>query len=313
MQSFQPVSRIRPTSRMTWWNFKSKHRKIRYIIESLFVSLNSMNKKIVPIIGILLILGVGGYVYFQQKSDPLVSPEIKKAQQEIMSNCKYDADFCKYAARGIIAMSGGYTMTSESTYDGKKSKMVIKSDGKENSESTTFVNGKVEGSFISLDKVTYMKGSGETVWTEFPSTTDETGKKTTNLFDFESLKKELGNVTKEVADTLVVKKVGTEACGNRTCTIFEMNEKTMNTTTKVWVDMKDYRAQKMEIGTKEGVSTMTFEYGPVTITKPSPVKKMPSFDTSVIESGANINMDEIKKMMKDVPDSSPSEEAPSNE
>lgn len=266
-----------------------------------------MNKKLVPIIGLLLILGVGGYVFFQQKSGPPVSPEVKKAQQEMMSNCKYDIDFCKYAANGIVAMAEGYTMTSESNYNGKKSKMILKSDGKENSESTSYFEGKEQGSFISLNKITYMKGPGETIWTEFPPTKDETGKQSPNLFDFESLKKELGNVSKEVEDTLVVKKMGRETCGKLQCIIFEMKEASFGSQTKIWVDTKDYLARKMESTTKEGVSTMTFEYGPVIIIKPSPVKKMPTFDTNAIESGAGINMEEIKKMMKETPQEAPAE------
>jgi len=271
---------------------------------------SAMNKKLVPVIGILLILGVGGFIFFNRDQSPPVSPEVKKVQEEVMANCKYDKDFCKYAARGVIAMSGGYTMTSESTYSGKKSKMIMKSDGKENSESVTYSDGKEEGSFISLDKTTYMKGPNETVWTEFPPTKDETGKQSGNLFDFGSLKKELGDITKEVVDTLVVKKVGTESCGKLTCNVFEMTEKATNSTTKIWVDTKAYLARKMETNSKEGVSTMTFEYGPVTITKPSPVKKMPAFDTILKDSGVNINSDEIKNLMKNIPQGTTEESAP---
>jgi len=275
------------------------------------------NNKLVPVIGILLILGIGGYMFFQQKSGPPVSPEIKKAQQEMMANCKYDADFCKYAANGIVAMSGGYTMTSESTYNGKKSKMILKSDGKENSESNSFLDGKEEGSFISLNKTTYMKGAGETVWTEFPATKDETGKQTTNLFDFEGLKKELTAVkddAKAVEDTLTVKKVGSEKCGVYTCSLFEMTDKTTpDFSTKIWVDTKYFYARKMQSTTKEGVSTMTFEYGPVTITKPSPVKKMPAFDSSAAGGGINVNSEELKNLMKDIPQANPQESAPAEE
>lgn len=267
------------------------------------------NKTLIPVVGILFVLAAAGFIYFQQKSSPPISPEIKKAQQEVMSNCKYDPDFCKYAANGIVAMSGGYTMTSESTYNGKKSKMVMKSDGKENMESTTFTDGKEEGSFITLNKTTYMKGPNDKEWTEFPATKDEAGKSTAGLFDFEGLKKELGDITKEVADTLTVKKVGTEACGNFTCSVFAMTEKVTNSTTKIWVDTREYRARKMETDSKMGTSIMTFEYGPVTISAPSPVKKMPAFDSALKDAGVNINMDEIKKMMKDVPQTN-TQEAP---
>lgn len=273
-----------------------------------------MNNKIVPVVGLLLILGVGGYMYFQQKSSPPISPEIKKAQQEMLANCKYDKDFCKYAANGIVAMSRGYTMTSESTYSGKKSKMILKSDGKENSESVSYTDGKEEGSFISLNKTTYMKGPGETVWTEYPPVKDETGKQTGNPLNFEGLKKDLVDATKEAADTLIVKKVGTEACGKLTCTVFEMTEKTTNSTTKIWVDTKEYFARKMETSSKEGISTITFEYGPVIITKPSPVKKLPAFDsTSLNNTGVNVNSEEVKNLLKNIPQTNTQDTAPVEE
>ena len=266
-----------------------------------------MNKKIVVlVVVILLLLGIGGFMFLKKKSSPSFSPEIKKAQQEVMANCAFDADFCKYAANGIVAMASGYTMTSESNYGGKISKMVIKTDGKENSESITYNNGKENGSFISLNKTTYMKNAGETVWTEFPPTKDEAGKPTTNLFDFEGLKKELGNVkdnSKALEASLVVKKIGSETCGSNTCSIFEMVDKTFpDISTKIWVDTSEYYARKMESKTKEGVNTMTFEYGPVTITKPSPVKQMPTFDsTKARGTGVNINSEEIQNLMKNIP------------
>jgi len=173
-----------------------------------------MNKnKFVFVVGLLLVLGIGVYFFLQKKSTLPVSPEIKQAQQTVMSNCKYDPDFCRYAANGIVAMSNGYTMTSESTINGKVTKTVMKSDGKNNIESTSYTDGKEEGSFISLSGTTYMKNPGDKEWTEFPATKDQNGAKTTSLFDFEGLKKELGNATKEAADSLIVKKVGQKLAG----------------------------------------------------------------------------------------------------
>jgi len=267
-----------------------------------------MNKKtLIPIVGLLLIVGAAGFMFLQQKngtSSVPVSPEMKKAQQEIMANCKYDIDFCRYTANAASAMTSGYAMTSESTYNGKKTKMTLKTDGKNNSSSTTFADGKEEGSFISLDKTTYMKNPGETVWTEFPPTKDEpAGTSTPNTFDFESLKNQVNNAVKDDINTLVVKKVGSEKCGNYTCSIFEMTEKSMDSTTKIWVDTTQFFARKMESTSKAaGLVTMTFDYVPVTITKPSPVKLMPAFDSSALQnSGANISADEIKNLMKNLP------------
>jgi len=269
-----------------------------------------MNKnKLVLVIGILLILGVGIFIFFQKKSLPPVSPEVKKAQQEFMSSCKFDIDFCKYMVNGVAAMTGGYTMTNESRYYGKVSNMTIKTDGKGNSESTTYIDGKETGRYISLNKITYTKGPGETVWTEFPPTKDEAGNQMTNLFDFEGLKKQL----RDTADTLVVKKIGTEACGKLTCFVFEMTEKTTDSTTKIWVDTKEYLARKGETKTKEGTGLLVFEYGPVTIIKPSPVEKMPAFDSAPKNTEVNVNTEELNNLMKNIPQTTPQESAPVEE
>jgi hypothetical protein len=81
----------------------------------------------------------------------------------------------------------------------------------------------------------------------------------------------------------------------------------------MWVDTKEYLARKMETSTKEGTSTMTFEYGPVIITKPSPVKKMPAFDSALEDAGVNIDSEEIKNLMKNIPQTTTQGDAPPEE
>jgi len=95
--------------------------------------------------------------------------------------------------------------------------------------------------------------------------------------------------------------VGTEACGNLTCFVFEMTEKTIGSTTKIWVDTKEHLARKMESQFNNSISTMTFAYGPVTITQPSPVKKMPAVDSALKDAGVNVNSDEVKNILKNIP------------
>jgi len=258
---------------------------------------------IVPVlVGAVILILIGAGIYFlRTPRQASLSPAMQIAKQQVLKDCKYDADFCKYAANGMAAMTGGVTMTSESTYNGKTSKMIMRTDGKNNTTSTTYTDNKEEGSFISLNGTTYMKGPNETVWTEFPpAKTDSTGQ-TQKGFDFESFKKEITESVKDTANTLEVKRVGTKPCGFLTCILFEMKEKTLNSTTVVWVDTKEYLARKMEMNTKEGSSTMTFEYGAVTITKPAPVKQMPSFEETMKEKGVNVDMEEIQKMMQQAP------------
>ena len=252
------------------------------------------------IVIVLLLLAAGAFFFFQQKKGPALSPEMKVAQEAMMKDCTYDRDFCIYAANAVVAMSKGYTVTTESVYNGKKSHMVLKADGKDNTQSTTTVDGKEEGSFISLDKTTYMKAAGEKEWIEYPPMKEEGTTEKSGLFDMTKFKEEMTKVAKEKQESFSVKKVGTEKCGNLTCIVFEMTDTSVNSTTKLWVDTAEHLSRKMEIASKEGgKTTMTFDYGPVTITKPSPVKKMPSFDSQLKDSG--INMEEIQKMMKDLP------------
>ena len=260
-----------------------------------------MIKKIFPGLLILLLLGVGGYFYFQKKaSAPPVSPEVKKVQQEMLANCKYDRDFCIYSANALGEKAGGSTMTTESILYGKKIKMVLKNDGKGNTESTNYSDGVEEGTYISLNGVVYMKNQGETVWTEYPK--EETGKNVDKAYDINEILKNTGNVNvkdtaidSESANDLVVKKIGSEKCGVHTCAIFEVSFVSMtDSLTKIWVDTTDHYARKMESKTPgEGLSTIYFDYEPVTITKPSPLKKMPAVDSTTYEAPeVNVNTDE---------------------
>lgn len=253
------------------------------------------------IIFVILLIAIGGYFFFQQKKGPPLSPEMKAAKEAVLKDCAYDKEFCMYAANAAVAMSQGFSMTSESTYEGKKTVMVMKTDGKNNTESTTTIDGKEEGSFIMLDGSTYMKAAGEKEWIEYPPMKEDGKAEKQGLFDIESFKADMMDLSNEAKDSLSVKKIGTEKCGVYSCIIFEMNEKAMNTTTKVWVDTQEYLARKMETSSGGSKTVMTFEYGPITISKPSPVKTMPSFDSMMQESGVNINMEDIQNMMKDLP------------
>ncbi len=260
---------------------------------------------------IIVLLAIGGFLFWKYKSVLPISSEMKKVQDEVMKNCKYDSDFCQYAANGILALSKGYTLTSDSVYNGKKTEMVFKTDGKNNTESMTYVDGKEESGFISLNKTTYMKGPGETSWIEYPPAKEEGSTGATKTFDFETLKKDLTEVTTQDSNSLEVKKVGVQACDKLTCSVFTMTDKTTGTITKVWIDTQEHLARKMEVmsvSTNDGTTTMMFDYRPVIISKPSPVKKMPSFSPAINGAGTQINADQIQQLLKEIPQTTPADQ-----
>ncbi len=258
----------------------------------------------VIILVVVAVVAVAGYFFTSKQkktTTPPLSKEVKKVQEEVLGNCKYDAEFCKYAANGVVALSKGYGVTSETVFDGKKSKSVVKTDGKGNVDMTSYTDGKETGHTIILDKAMYTKAPNETVWTEFPASKDEPSETADFGFDIDSVKKELEGVVKETKDSLVVKRLGTEKCGALNCVVFEMKEDTLNTTTKVWIDTKEYLARKMETIMKEGTTSMTYDYQSVSITKPSPVKQMPSVQQMMKDSGVNVDINKIKDLMNQAP------------
>ncbi len=258
----------------------------------------------VIIVVAVAVVAIAGYFFASKQkkiTTPPISKEVKKVQEEVLGNCKYDTAFCKYAANGVLALSKGYSVTSETVFDGKKSTSVVKADGKGNMDMTTYTDGKEDGRTIIFDKAMYTKKPSDTVWIEFPPA--ESGDKTTQGvgFDAESLKTQLKDIVDETKNSLTVKKLGTEKCGTLTCIVFEMKETALNTTTKIWIDTKEYLARKMETVMKEGTTSLTYDYQSFTITKPSPVKQMPSVQQMMKDSGVNVDINKIKDLMKKVP------------
>lgn len=253
------------------------------------------------IIFLILLLAIGGYFFFQQKKGPAVSPEMKAAQEAVLKDCVFDKEFCMYAANAVVAMGSGYSVTSESEYEGKKTVTKIQMDGKNNTQSTSMIDGKEEGTYLVFDNTTYVKNADSDSWIAYPPMKEEGKADKQGFFDVESFKSEMAQFAKDKENDLQVKKQGTEKCGNLTCVIFEMTDKTTSTTTRLWIDTKEYLARKMVTPSSEGSITMTFDYSPVIITKPVNVTPMPSFDTMMQESGVNINMDDLQNMMKDLP------------
>lgn len=261
----------------------------------------SGNKMSPVIIAVILFLGIGGYFFFQQKKGPTLSPEMKAAQEAVLKDCVFDKEFCMYAANAVVVMGNGYSVNSESEYEGKTTVTKIQMDGKNNTLSTSTIDGKEEGTYLVYENTTYVKNPDSDSWIAYPPMKEEGKSDKQGFFDVESFKSEMAQFSKDKENDLDVQKKGTEKCGDYTCVIFEMTDKTTSTSTRIWIDTKEYLARKMVSPSSGGSITMTFDYGPVSITKPVNVTPMPSFDTMMQESGANINMEEIQNMMKDLP------------
>lgn len=258
-----------------------------------------MDKKLIPIIGLVVVVGVAGFFFFTKNNstDPNIL-EKKVIEQEVMSNCKYDKEFCKYMANMATAYKDGVVMTT-SYVDEKNVPQISKTmqDGNGNMETVVMEKGVEQSHIIFFNKYSYIKSPSDNVWIEYPPAKDEPAKQG---LDLNAMKDEMIKMTKEEGeDAFVVKKLGTEKCGKYNCVIFSTSSKDAGTT-KMWIDDSEFLSRKMEMSEGKNKTTIEFDYTAVKIAKPSPVKQMPKVEDMMDKSG-NLDMDQVNEMMKDLP------------
>lgn len=258
-----------------------------------------MDKKLIPIIGLVALLCVGGFFIFTKNNSTNPSSIEKTAiQNEVLNNCKFDKEFCKYIANMATAYKNGVIMTTiymDENNQPQESKTML--DGNENMETIVTEKGVEKSHIIFFNKYSYIKSASDNVWIEYPPAKE--GQEKQGL-DVNAMKDEMLKMTKEDGDnSLIVKRLGTEKCGKYNCVIFSVATKDAGTT-KMWIDDSEFLSRKMEMAEEKNKTTILFDYAAVKISKPAPIKKMPTVENMMDKSG-NINMDQVNQMMKDLP------------
>lgn len=239
-----------------------------------------MQKKL-PLILVLVLLVLGAAYFFSRKQPKLAEKsEQQVAIKEMLADCKYDKEICTYFAAQAKAMESGVAINTSSeikNYGVTNSEM--KNDGAGNTEMNTYKDGKLESSMIIFEKVTYLKDVKDNSWYALNVPAD------TAVSSDDVAQKQPKDFLSEIKSTyngedasLQVKKVATEACGSLTCDKYEILSSVDNQTetSYLWLDTKEHLARKMEFSFAGGVSTMEYQYGIAQISKPSPIKEMPS-------------------------------------
>lgn len=241
------------------------------------------------IAGVVALGGYFGYQYMQRSKGVMNTLQNKKsAMMDNIKECLHDKDYCMYMKTGLAALSRSMvgTSTTESK-DGTKTVSTWETDGKGNMHIT--MNGAQQtGGMILLDGVMYIQNVEKNVWYEYAS--GQGTEQKNNFFNIESLKKEFD----ETKNKVQVTKKGSEACGSRQCTVYEISNegKKMGGTTTIYIDTKEYLMRKVVTQSEQSKTTVEFEYKPVTIVKPSPVQPfaMPKI--------SGFNQEDIEGMMK---------------
>lgn len=218
-----------------------------------------------PIIIALIVVIIGGAAgaYYFINKDKDSGPAV--INSEIADKCNEkldDKDLCKLAASWSSTLS--YTANIRSEGEGQQAVMTIKNDGKGNTHSKTEVDGTSTAEIIVLGNTTYSKYAGADVWTKLTSDTPDTPNTFgPENFDFDFEEEDQPKYTKQ----------GKEACGNLTCFKYTfVDEEDASNIFTMWFDDKDYLVRKISGATNGGMMEITYDYGSVTISEPSPVQ-----------------------------------------
>lgn len=266
---------------------------------------------ILLVLVVVVVLG-GGYFMMNKSGKTSILPGV--GGLGLNPNCKYnDPDLCKFINKMTSGdfmkngFSGNTTMTDKS---GKKTLSRIESQG-EKMHMVTSVDGKETFNFIKIDDATYMKDYSDGKWlkqvTPKVETTPGVGQNTqqSNIEDFK-------NMFKDQEDKITYKKIGKEACGSYNCFKYQVvNSDRVDTTEYILFDDNAYMMRKTQSVAKDGaVTEFEFDYGPVNISEPSPVKSLPVVPVGTGSSGTGMNQEELQKLMEQYQNNS-SEENPS--
>lgn len=241
---------------------------------------------IVLIVVVIGVVGFAGYKVYSNNKDKKDSTssaststaDNKETVSALQAECLKefdDKDFCKFSSNWTESKNYKAVFTTKDA-NGSTTVMKIETEG-DNSSSVITTDSKEVGAYITLNKVNYTKDYTANVWYKLPAndaaaTTEATPNKDLN-FDATS---------EEVKNTTTYKKIGKEACGDKTCFKYQIIDTADTETVEsfIWFDDQDYKLARMTTKSKDGSTTdSTFTYTSVKITEPSPVEDMPGIDS----------------------------------
>ena len=241
---------------------------------------------LVVVLVVVAIAGVAGYMFMSNKGESVLPKvNIPGVKTVLDSKCKFnDAELCKYVNKAMTQdMSKlNYTIKTASTDpEGNISNSEMKMDNKGNSQIVSSDKEKETSNIIVMGNITYMKDYTDGKWFKMENESED-NQEMGEMPNMESMKEEF----EKQQENIEYKKIGKEACGTLNCFKYQIIDPTLTDSVQyIYFDDREYLMRKMSTQDQSGYTyEMIFEYGPVTITTPSPVKEMPSYEGTMPES-----------------------------
>ncbi len=229
-------------------------------------------KKVILIVGLVLIVFGGGYITYI-KLVKKTNIGLPGTTSSLNATCEFnDANLCKFL--NSWKEQKYYTVNSTTTQQSEqKTSNVYKTVGDDKNQMIAMEEDKEVYNTIVIGETTYTKDYSDNKWwkqTATPSTNSEIAAEESR-FDFD-----------ESADTqkITYKKVGTETCGSLTCFKYQViDPANTESTDYIYFDDKEYLLRKMRNEAKDGsITESTFDYSKISIESPSPIKEGNPFD-----------------------------------
>lgn len=204
--------------------------------------------------------------------------------------------------------AGTSTMTDKS---GKKTVSRFESQGADKTHMMTTENGKETFNFIQIGNATYMKDYSDSKWLKTVTEATKPEGKQTSGFNADEIKK-MFNKEKQEEDKTTYKKIGKEKCGQYNCFKYQvMNPAVMvDITEYIFFDDSSYTMRKTQTVSQNGtVTEFEFDYNPVSISEPSPLKTLPN-GTKVMPigpPGTGMSQEQLQKLMEQYQNNPPGE------
>jgi len=258
---------------------------------------------------VLVVVGIVGYALVAKNKAPgkgVLSNIQLPGGIGLNANCKLnDPELCRYMDKSIKiseSFKTGFVGSSITTdKSGKKTEDTWEMAG----DSSHFVasqNGKELSNMIVIGNSTYTKDLKDGKWTKFTfNSSSSNGNK--GFFNTDDIKNQFKDTIKETEDKTVYKNLGKEPCGSLQCFKYQIiNPLVTDTKEYVYFDDKEYVMRKMRIETAENVTETMFEFKPVQIKEPSPIKESSStgsFDLNELNKlqnnqGSSVSVDTQK-------------------
>jgi hypothetical protein len=227
--------------------------------------------------GVVIILVVIGVVVWSlTKSNPKTnssssntSTTANNSEMTACLNAYHDSELCSFASN-INIFNSGWTSTGTASNSNGSANFVMNNDGKGNNQ-ISYTTATQQVSEITLGNNEYVQIGAGTTWTEYPvGSTSIPSSVLSNPSSYFNL-----SISGKTASEYTFTKIGTAACGSNNCVEYQLGVVAKpNLTQYLYFNPGTRMLMKWVYSNSatNGSINITFTYGPVNITVPSPVQ-----------------------------------------